>query len=113
MFRRGTFAEVLSGQDVVSVEDICTTGDSLGNTNQAIVVCGGNVIGSGVIVCRGDVTAAIVKSPHLFACRRVSIPKYGVDDPKNAGETCPLCRDNVPITTELGHGEAFIALRDA
>lgn len=47
-------------------------------------------------------TPDILGVEHLVTLVDVDMPMYPGDD-------CPLCADNVPINTELGHGAKFLA----
>jgi orotate phosphoribosyltransferase len=86
-FRRGF--SLRSGERVVVVDDIMTTGGSVHETVDAVRSAGGHVAGAAVLVDRSG-GAADVDVP-IEALWRLDIPSY------TPGE-CPLCAKGIPAT---------------
>ena len=85
-FRRGfTFQ---SGERVLVVEDIVTTGGSAGQVVEAVRRAGAEPIGAAVLVNRSG--RPLDLGTPTVALLELDIPTY---DPKE----CPLCRKNVPL----------------
>ncbi len=105
VFKRG-FGEIVSGKNVLFVEDISTTGESLELGINAAKEAGGNVIGAALMCNRsgGKVTAETLGIPRLENQLELSseeLKKYLLED-------CPLCKDSVDITPIPGHGDKFL-----
>ncbi len=84
-FRRGFN---LSGERVVVVDDVLTTGRSLMETVRAVEEVGGEVVAVGVMVKRGE-----YRGPYPFHyVLELDFPAYRPDE-------CPLCASGVPITS--------------
>jgi orotate phosphoribosyltransferase len=86
-FRRG-FA-LRSGERVVVVDDIMTTGGSVQETIDAVRSAGGEVVGAAVLVDRSG-GEALLDVP-IEALWRLDIPTY-------APAECPLCAKGIPAT---------------
>jgi orotate phosphoribosyltransferase len=86
-FRRG-FA-LASGERVLVVDDIMTTGGSVQETIEAVRRAGAEVVGAAVLVDRSGGAAKL--DVPLRALWTVDIPTYGPGD-------CPQCADGVPLT---------------
>lgn len=100
--RRG-YDKLIAGKRVLVVEDILTTGGSVKKVVDATRAAGGNVVGVGALVNRGGVTAKDVGDvPKLVALASISLEAWDEAD-------CPLCKDNVPINTDVGKGREFLA----
>jgi orotate phosphoribosyltransferase len=81
-FRRG-FDKFIKNKNVFIVEDIVTTGGSILQTKDAIIRCGGNVVGAACIwnrACFPDVEAIIDEV----------VVAYHPDN-------CPLCKKGIPL----------------
>jgi orotate phosphoribosyltransferase len=85
--RRG-FA-IAPGQRVVVVEDVVTTGGSVGEVIELVRALGGDVLGVGAMVNRSGKTNPFEPTPFV-ALLDVDFPTW---DPTE----CPLCRDGKPI----------------
>lgn len=85
--RRG-FA-VASGQPVVVVEDVVTTGGSVLEVVSVIEAQGGEVVGLASLVNRSGKPNPFAPRPYA-ALMTADFPTYDPGD-------CPLCRDGVPI----------------
>jgi orotate phosphoribosyltransferase len=91
MFRRGF--SINSGERVLIVDDILTTGSSVRETIQAIETWNGNIIGIGILVDRSsqDIEIGI----PLFSCLRSVTETYPPD-------SCPLCAAGIPLVRPGG-----------
>jgi orotate phosphoribosyltransferase len=95
--------KLVTGKNVLVVEDILNTGGSARKVVNAVRAAQGNVIGVGVLCNRGGVTPEDLGNiPHLSALLNVRLEAW--DEQK-----CPLCRDGKPINTEVGKGKEFIS----
>jgi len=104
--RRG-YDRLVNGKSVLVVEDILTTGGSLKATIEAVRQAGGNVVGAAALCNRGNVSPADVGNPpDLFALTHMQLETWDEAD-------CPLCRDNVPINTDVGKGREFLERKNA
>jgi orotate phosphoribosyltransferase len=103
-FRRGFRIE--PGERVLLVDDILTTGGSVGAMLPAIESAGGEVVLVAVLADRSGSTTTVAspatgRAYPLVALWRAEIPTY---DP--GPETCPGCRDGVPLETPGASGAA-------
>ena len=85
-FRRGF--SISSGERVLIVDDILTTGSSIVEVIAAVTRQGGIVIGIGVLVDRSE--QGIEFGVPLFSCLRSITPAYTPPD-------CPLCAAQIPL----------------
>jgi len=85
-FRRGF--SISSGERVLIVDDILTTGSSIHQVMEAVTRQGGIVIGIGVLVDRSE--QKVDFGVPLFSCLRSITPTYSPQD-------CPLCAKNIPL----------------
>jgi len=92
VFRRGF--NIAPGERVLVVDDVLTTGGSLYEVITEVRRRGGEVIGVGVLVDRGQ--EGVNFGVPLFSCYQTSIPNYKPED-------CPLCAAKVPLV-EPGRG---------
>lgn len=98
IFRRG-YDKLIAGKKVLVIEDLTTTGISVGKVVGAVKAAGGTVVAVCVMVNRDpkNVTSESVGAP--FSSLAV-LPAYAVD-----AADCPLCKKGVPINTTVGHGK--------
>ncbi|MCA9372077.1 orotate phosphoribosyltransferase [Candidatus Woesebacteria bacterium] len=98
IFTRG-YDVFVRNKKVLVVEDLTTTGGSVQKVINSVRVAKGKVVGVCVMVNRNpkEVNAAGLGVP-LF----VPLAEY----PAEAWEAtdCPLCKEHVPINTQVGHG---------
>jgi orotate phosphoribosyltransferase len=86
IFRRGF--TVASGERVLAVEDVVTTGGSIRETAEMAMESGGSVVGTASIVHRyTEKPVDPTDLPHA-SLLQIHAPAY---DP----EACPLCRDGI------------------
>ena len=79
-----------SGERVLVVDDVLTSGGSVRDTIEAVRIAGGDPIAVGVLVDRSAGRVAFEGLP-LYASMVLDLDTYQPDD-------CPLCRDGVPLT---------------
>lgn len=103
IFTRG-YDKVVRGKNVLVVEDLVTTGGSVQKVVKSVKEVGGNVISIGVMVDRSPeeepVTSDVLGAP-FFSLGRLPVKVYEPD-------ICPLCQNEVPINTSVGHGKKFL-----
>jgi len=99
-FERAGFAQQITGKNVLVVEDLLNTGGSAKAVADAVKALGGNVVGISVVCNRGQETAESLGVPKLAAIATVDFQAYPAED-------CPLCANNVPIVTDIGHGAKY------
>jgi len=87
VLRRG-FA-VASGQRIIIVEDVVTTGKSTREVIEILETNGAEVVGLASMVNRSGIANPFEPKPYR-ALLEVSFPIWSADE-------CPLCRDGVPI----------------
>lgn len=107
--RAGTFTigrgydKFISGKNVLVVEDVLTTGSTAKKVVEAVRTAGGNIVGLGVLCNRGGITTRDVGDvPKLVTLVNVKLDAWDEKD-------CPLCRQGVPVNTDVGKGREFLA----
>jgi len=106
VIKRG-YDKLVAGKNVLVVEDVLTTGGSAKKVIIATREIGGNVIGLGVLCNRGGITPQDVADvPKLTSLTDVKLDAW--DE-----ATCPLCKQNVPVNTDVGKGREFVARKQA
>lgn len=102
VIKRG-YDKLVSGKNVLVVEDLTTTGGSVKKVVEAARAAGGTVVGVVVLCNRGNVGAAAVGDPPRFE----SLVHLDLDSWEQA--ECDLCKSGIPVNTDVGHGAAFLA----
>lgn len=100
-FTRGYDAFV-KGKKVLVVEDVLTTGGSVKKVIEVTRKAGGKVIGLGVIANRGNVKAKDVGVKKINALINIQMTAMEAKD-------CTLCKNKVPVNTNVGKGKLFLA----
>ena len=100
-FGRG-YAHYIEGKNVLVVEDVLTTGGSARQVIEAVRGLGGNVVALSALCNRGGVRSSDVGDVPLSALVSIDLDTYAPED-------CPLCKEQVPVNTELGKGKSFLA----
>jgi len=85
-FRRGFY--INSGERVLIVDDILTTGSSIRQVMSAVAQQGGIIIGIGVLVDRAEQKMDF--GVPLFSCLRSTTLTYHPEE-------CPLCAAKIPL----------------
>jgi len=101
VFTRG-YDKLVKGKNALVVEDITNTGGSAKKLIKSIKEAGGTVVAACVMVNRDpkNVTTETMGAP-FDALSVIEAAAYEEED-------CPLCKDNVPINTEVGHGKKYM-----
>jgi orotate phosphoribosyltransferase len=89
---------------VLVVDDVVNTGLSVRQTVAAVRAAGGNVLGAGALVDRGNVDAAALGVPEYVYLMEYDIPDWSAAE-------CPLCKAGVAINTRYAHGQDFLDAR--
>ncbi len=101
VIKRG-YDQLISGRNVLVVEDILNSGGTVERVVNAVRQYGGNVVGVGAFCNRGGVTPAHLGGvPSLYSLVNVTMDAWEAAD-------CPLCAAGVPINTTVGKGKAFL-----
>ena len=101
VFTRG-YDKLVKGKNVLVIEDLTTTGGSVRKVVDTVKATGGNVVAVCVMVNRDpvNVTSEVVGGPFSA----LGILKASAFDEAQ----CELCKKNVPINTEVGHGKKYL-----
>jgi orotate phosphoribosyltransferase len=104
VFKRG-YDKLVKNKKVLVVEDIVTTGGSVKKVTDSVKQAGGTVIETSVMLNINEkpesITEEIIGSPFSSL---INLPAE-IYDPAN----CPLCKNNIPINTTVGHGKKYLA----
>ncbi len=104
--RRG-YDEVIKGKKVLIVEDLTTTGGSIKKVVDAARAGGAEVVGAIALCNRGDVSKEAVGNPPVFdQLLKVYLKQW-------PAEECDLCKHEIPVNTDIGHGKEFLAKKKA
>lgn len=101
IFRRG-YDKLVKGKKVLVIEDLTTTGMSVKKVVSAVKKLGGKVVAVCVMVNRDpdNVNSKLVGAPFSA---------LGVLKAQAFEEAiCPLCKSNIPINTNIGHGKQYL-----
>jgi orotate phosphoribosyltransferase len=101
------YDKLVKGKNVLVVEDLTTTGGSVKKVVASINQAGGRVAAVCVMVNRDSklVTSESVGAPFR-SLAVLEVPSYDA-------AACPLCKANVPINTDVGHGRKFLQAQSA
>jgi orotate phosphoribosyltransferase len=101
VFTRG-YGDMVKGKNVLVIEDITNTGGSVKKVVDTVKSAGGNVIAAGVMVNRDPtgVTSETIGAPFE------ALGTLKADAVEEAD--CPLCKQNIPINTSVGHGKKYM-----
>ena len=91
VFRRGF--SITTGERVLVVDDITTTGNSIRQVMAAVTKQGGIVIGVGILVDRSE--QKLDFGIPFFSCHRTLTQTYPPED-------CPLCAAKIPLVKPGG-----------
>ncbi|MFA9288711.1 MAG: orotate phosphoribosyltransferase [Weeksellaceae bacterium] len=96
------YDKLVTGKNVLVIEDLTTTGGSVKKVVDTVRATGGTVAAVGVMVNRNpaEVKSEMFDAPfHALGVLEVS----AVDE-----ADCELCKTNVPINTNVGHGKKYM-----
>jgi orotate phosphoribosyltransferase len=102
VLKRG-YDKLVAGKNILVVEDITNTGGSIKKTIQVTEEAGGKIVAACVMINR---------SPETVTSETMGAPfdALGVIEAEALEEDiCPLCKENIPVNTEVGHGKKFLA----
>lgn len=102
IFRRG-YDKIVKGKKALVIEDLTTTGISVKKVVEAVRKVEGVVVAVCVMVNRDPehVNSQTVGAP--FDSLGI-LPAQAYDEAE-----CPLCKNNIPINTAIGHGKEYLA----
>ena len=100
IIKRG-YDKLITDKKILVVEDVITTGGSVQKVVKATQDIGGNVIGLGVLCNRGEIRSQFPNVPKFIALLNLPLDTWSETD-------CPLCKDNIPINTDIGKGREFL-----
>ncbi|MAJ47209.1 MAG: hypothetical protein CBC35_08130 [Planctomycetes bacterium TMED75] len=98
--RRG-FTELVTGQEVLVVDDVVNTGFSIGLVIEAVRAAGGSVHTAATWINRGNTDAAGLGVEHFVFLDQIALPAW-------PGASCPLCAQGFPVNTRYAHGAEFV-----
>lgn len=101
VFTRG-YDQFVKGKKVLVVEDLTNTGGSVKKVVDVVREYGGEVVGVCVMANR---------DPHLAERNLFNAPLIvGTEIPAEAWDEkdCQLCKNNVPINMQMGHGKKYV-----
>lgn len=102
IIKRG-YDKYVTGQNILVVEDVLNTGGSARKVVEAVRKLNGQVVCVAALCNRGNVTTHDLGDvPSLISLANVQMAAWNEKD-------CPLCKQNVPINTEIGKGREYLA----
>lgn len=100
-FTRG-YDKLVAGKNILVIEDLTTTGGSALNVVNSVNAAGGNVLAVSVMINR---------DPEHVNAALMGVPFFALADLKAeawAEANCPMCKENKPINTSVGHGQKYM-----
>lgn len=101
VFTRG-YDKYVKGRNVLVLEDLTTTGGSVQKVIQSVKIAGGRVIAVSVMVN---------KNPKAVNTNTFGVPFSSLGELEVVTyeeKECPLCKKNIPMNTQFGHGKKFL-----
>lgn len=108
VIKRG-YNELIKGKTILVVEDLVTTGGSLRKVIEAARAEGADVYGAVAICNRGHVTSDMIGLPAQAGNPTEFISMLSVELDQWSEADCDLCKRNIPINTDVGHGKEYLA----
>jgi orotate phosphoribosyltransferase len=101
VFTRG-YDKLVAGKNVLVIEDLAQTGGSVKKVVNSVKAIGGKVMAVCVMVNKDpeNITSELVGAPLRWLAE-LKTESWAPDD-------CPLCKDNIPVNTNVGHGKKFL-----
>lgn len=97
------YDKLIKNKRVLVVEDVLNSGGSAAEVVKLARLCGGEVVGVGALCNRNKVTVKDVGNvPELFALLNLDLESWEENE-------CPLCKQGMPINTEVGKGKEYLA----
>lgn len=103
VFTRG-YDLVVKGKNVLVIEDLTTTGESVKKVINSVKKSGGFVTAVGVMINR---------DPEKVNSKTIGAPFFSLGVFKAEAfdqNRCPLCKKNIPINITVGHGKKFLKI---
>ncbi len=104
IFTRG-YDSLVTGKNVLVVEDLTTTGESVLKVVNTVRAVNGNVVAVSVMVNRNpdEVNGELMRAPFsaLGVLRAEAFEEH----------ECPLCAEGRPINTTVGHGKKYLVAK--
>ncbi|MEK7571328.1 MAG: phosphoribosyltransferase family protein [Patescibacteria group bacterium] len=100
IFTRG-YDQLVKGKKVLVIEDLTTTGGSVKKVVDSVRAVGGTVVGVCVMVNR---------DPELVTSESIGAPFTSLAVLKAESweeKDCPLCKKNIAVNTNVGHGKKY------
>lgn len=103
VFGRRGYDKLVTGKNVLIVEDLTTTGGSVAKVVNSVKNAGGNIVSVGVMIDRSieGMSEEIIGAP-FFTLGRLATEVFEASD-------CPFCKEGKPVNIKIGHGKKFIA----
>lgn len=103
VFTRG-YDKYVKDKRVLVLEDLTTTGGSVQKVIRSVKGAGGSVIGVSVMVNKNpkEVHSELFGVP-FNSLGEMEVETYDEND-------CPMCKSNIPVNTDFGHGKKFIEI---
>lgn len=101
VFTRG-YDKLVQGKNVLVIEDLTQTGGSVKKVIDSVRAAGGNVVNVCVMVNKDpeNITNETIGAPFTWLAV-LPVTTYSEKD-------CPHCKNNVPVSTEVGHGRKYL-----
>lgn len=101
VLKRG-YDKLVKGKNILIVEDLTTTGGSVQKVVATVKANGGNIVAVSVMTNKdpNQVTTEFIGAPFEPLSELV-VESF-------TPEECPLCKNNVPVNTTVGHGKKFL-----
>lgn len=106
IFKRD-YDKLIKNKNVLIVEDLTTTGESVKKVVVSVKKAGGNVTAVCVMINRDpkNITSKTIGAP---------LSSLGVFEAESFDEDkCPLCKKNIPINITVGHGEKYLRKKNS
>jgi orotate phosphoribosyltransferase len=104
VFRRG-FQQVIKRRNILLIDGVVTTGQTLVGLAQAVTAAGGQVAGALTICDRGDVRVLRYVTNVAQQPTELTIaPLVELDLKTFTADSCPFCKSGRPIEPDLGKG---------
>jgi orotate phosphoribosyltransferase len=106
IFTRG-YDKLVTGKNVLVIEDLTTTGGSVLKVVNSVKNVGGNVVAVSVMVNR---------DPEHVNSQLMGVPFSALAELKAEAwdeADCPMCKENKPINTNVGHGKKYLEAKKA
>lgn len=106
IFKRG-YDEIAKGKNILIVEDLTTTGSSVKKVAESVEKAGGIVKAICVMINRDPEGVNTQTMGYPFS-------SLGVFKAESfSADACPLCKQNIPINTTVGHGKKYLKERSS